>query len=187
MESSPVTVLIERVEEGDSAASEELYALVYGELRAKARALLGRGANTLQPTALVHEAWLKLAGPAGSGLSGRVHFFALAAKAMRSVLIDHARAKDAVKRPGDAQRLVLDEVLAVYTARVPDLLALEEALAELERLDPELSRVVELRFFSGLTIPETAEVMQVGTATVERSWRSARAFLSARLDADAAE
>ncbi|MEM7307275.1 MAG: ECF-type sigma factor [Planctomycetota bacterium] len=177
-----VTLLLERIERGEEDAGEELYSLVYPDLHARAaRMLKGAGGGTLQATALVHEAWLKLAGPGSDGLSGREHFFGVAAKAMRSVVVDHARARNAAKRPAEARRVVLDEMLAVYSTRVPDLLALNEALEELGALDAQLARIVELRFFAGLSIPEAASVLGIGRATVERGWASARAFLGARL------
>jgi RNA polymerase sigma factor (TIGR02999 family) len=178
----PIGHLLERVRAGDEAASAQLFELAYGELRARAGALLAGGApSTLQATALVHEAWLKLRGPAGHARD-RGHFLAVAAKAMRSVLIDHARAKGALKRgPSEGRRLLLDEALEVYTARVPDMLELHDELERLASLDPRLAQLVELRFFGGLTVDEIAEVMGLGRATVERDWRSARAYLAARL------
>lgn len=188
MDSPQLTALLGRMDEGDSAASEELYSLVYDVLHARAGQLLGRqGGNTLQATALVHEAWLKLCGPAGQGLESSAHFLGVAAKAMRSVLVDHARAKASGKRVEEAQRVVLDEALAIYDQRVPDLLALHDELEELGALDPQLAQIVELRFFAGLTIDETARVLGVGHATVERGWASARAFLASRLEAGSEE
>ena len=183
-----VTLLLDRVGTGDRDAYEQLYEIVYDDLRARAVRMLGRSAgSTLQATALVHEAWMKLHGPAGEGMSGRSHFLAVAAKAMRSVLIDHARAKGSTKRASDDRRVVLDEALAVYSSRVPDLLALDDELRELAKLDEQLARIVELRFFGGLSIAETADALGIGHATVERGWSSARAFLAARLKTNDAE
>ena len=124
---------------------------------------------------------MKLSGVPGDDLAGRAHFVGVAAKAMRWVLIDHARAKASTKRAGDDSRVVLDEAVAAYSSRVPDLLALNDELEKLARFDEQLARIVELRFFAGLSIAETAEIMGVGHATIERGWGTARAYLAARL------
>jgi len=176
-----VTVLLERLRGGDEDAGAALFQTLYGDLHARARRLIGPAAgHTLQATALVHEAWLKL-DRAGVPDGDRGRFLAVAARAMRSVLVDHARARAAEKRPGSRPRLVLDEALAVYAERVPDVLELHDELERLAELDPRGARIVELRFFGGLTIEETAEALELGHATVERGWQSARAFLAARL------
>ncbi len=181
----PVGELLARVRAGDAEASGQLFELVYGELRQRAHGLLaGQGPQTLQATALVHEAWLKLHGPMARGTDGsastdRSHFLAVAAKAMRSVLIDHARAKATLKR-GEA-RVLLDEALEAFGEHVPDMLELDEELERLAELDPKLAELVELRFFGGLTVEEVAEIQGTNRSAVERSWRTARAWLAGRL------
>src|SRR5262249_31683920 len=141
-----------------------------------------RAHHTLQPTALIHEAWLRMLGERSSEWNDRAHFLALAARAMRQVLIDHARRRDAGKRGGGEQRLALDAALEVYARRGPDLLVLEEALARLEQLDPQLGRIVELRFFGGASNEEAAVGLGVSTRTIERGWKTAQAWLRAELD-----
>ena len=182
------TRLLRRMEEGDERAGEELLALLYGELRGIAAHAMGRerAGHTLEPTALVHEAWMRLlAGEEGAPrFVGREHFVRVAARAMRRVLVDHARARGAEKRGRDWQPAPLDEVVASIEARDVDLLALDEALERLHDMDPELARLVELRFFAGLSIAETAGVLEVGTATVERHWRVARMWLRRELSGD---
>jgi len=161
--------------------------LLYGELRALARSFLGRerADHTLQPTALVHEAWIRLSAQDGSRWSDRKHFFAIAAQAMRRILIDHARRKQADKRGGDYQRVTL---VTDFTPPMEcsdegvDLLALDEALDQLAKLDARQARVVELRFFAGLTLEEVAEALDVSVRTVAGDWRMARAWLSRALD-----
>jgi RNA polymerase sigma factor (TIGR02999 family) len=181
-DAEPVTVLLQRMSRGDVAAEEQLFAFLYGELRARARGIMGGGdGHTLQPTAVVHEAWLKLAG-GETDWQGRSHFLAVAARAMRQVLVDHARAKRAEKRGGNVERVTLDEAVRVYEERAIDLVALDEALSRLADEDAELARLVELRFFGGLTIEETARVLDVSTPTVERWWRTARGRLRVDLD-----
>jgi RNA polymerase sigma factor (TIGR02999 family) len=156
---------------------------VYDELRVIARALLrSRGpAETLQPTALVHEAWLKLGGRGSFAEVDRGRFFALAAKAMRQLVVDHARRRGAAKRGGAAARVGLDEGAIAVGRTMTDALDVHEALETLSALDPVEAQVVELRYFGGLQIPEIAETLGISVATVEREWRSARAWLAARL------
>ncbi len=181
-----VTALLAAARDGDRAARDRLFALVYDELKRIARRqLAGTGLDgTLATTALVHEAYLRLAGPAaGPGFKDRVHFFAVAARAMRQILIDHVRSRQAAKRGGGA---VLVELDTGWMGEQPstdaaELLALDEALTRLERLSPRLGQVVELRFFGGLTFPEIGEAMALSDRTVERDWRKARAFLYAEL------
>jgi RNA polymerase sigma-70 factor (ECF subfamily) len=169
---------------GDSRAADELFGLVYSELRSLAGSYL-RGANpaqTLQPTALVHEAYLRMiSAETPAGWENRAHFLGVAAKAMRSVIVDHVRAKRARKRGGEFQRVPIDDLVDDLEHSGADLVALDDALAALAQLDPELARLVELRFFGGLTIDETSKVLGVSTATVERSWRTARLWLRDRL------
>ncbi len=183
----PATVLIQRAGAGDAAAAEELLRVVYGELRQLAAAALSRerAGHTLQPTALVNEAWLRLAGPS-AGWSGRGHFFGAAGRAMRQVLVDHARARNAGKRGGGRASVELDESLLAWESRALDLLALDEALAELSRVDERAVRIVELRFFAGLEMAEVARALELSLPTVERGWRMARLWLRARLDPGAA-
>jgi len=175
-----VTQLLRRMSAGDAQAANELMPLVYGELRSLAAGLLRdeRARHTLQPTALVHEAYLRLVGAeVAPEWEGHRHFLGVAAKAMRSVLIDHARRKQAAKRGGGGERLPLEGIVAAFEERVPDLLALDEALGRLEAMDGELARLVELRFFGGLTIEQTARVLETSVPTVVRSWQVARLWL----------
>jgi RNA polymerase sigma-70 factor, ECF subfamily len=159
---------------------------MYGELRKVARRYLGRERqnHTLQPTALVHEAWMKLQHERGGQWQGRTHGLALAAQAMRRLLVDHGRHQKRQKRGGGQQNVVLDDLLvAAETAGVPieDLLTLEEALTRLEAVDPRAAQVVTLRFFSGMSVPEVAEHLQVSPRTVEGDWTHARAWLKREL------
>lgn len=188
MEDQPVTRLLRRMETGDRAAAEELYGLVYDELQRLARRLMASsGPQTLQPTAVIHEAWLKLAGGHGDPWTDRGHFLGVAARAMRSVLVDHARARKTAKRGGDARRVEVDEAMATLEESAGDLVALDAALEQLQTVDPELGRIVELKFFAGLSIAQTARAMDTSTATVERGWRTARTWLLDRLGGSASE
>lgn len=177
------TRLLERLNDGDSAAAHELLPLVYDELRALAGAYFRRerADHTLQPTALVHEAFIKLIGQADAEWKGRAHFLAVAATAMRHTLVNHALAKKAVKRGGGAQSVMLDVELAGATTGGLDTLELDQALKELSNLDPRKAKVVEMRFFGGMTIEEAAAVLDVSVSTVEADWRMARAWLSSQL------
>ncbi|MCE9595642.1 MAG: sigma-70 family RNA polymerase sigma factor [Planctomycetes bacterium] len=180
--STDATVFLRRLSAGDPRAADELLPLVYSELRAVAGSYMNRDAHTLQPTALVHEAFLRMvAAEEVAQWQSRAHFMGVAAKAMRSVLVDHARAKHATKRGGSAERVALDGLVEQLEAQSSDLVAVDDALARLAGVDPELARVVELRFFGGLTIDETARVMETSTATVERAWRTARLWLREQL------
>ncbi|HEX5054669.1 MAG TPA: ECF-type sigma factor [Planctomycetota bacterium] len=176
-----VTTLLRRMAEGSGTARGQLAELVYAELRTMAaRQLRGARGHTLQPTALVHEAWLKLAG-SEADFGSRQHFLGVAAKAMRSVLVDHVRRKRTGKRGGQAQTTSLDDAVAFLEAGEVDLLDLDAALAELESDDPVLARLVEMRFFSGMTNVEVAAVEGCSESTIERGWRVARARLRRRL------
>jgi RNA polymerase sigma factor (TIGR02999 family) len=187
--SHSVSALLRAWGEGDRTALDELLPLVYGELRRQAERFMRDQAsgNTLQTTALVHETYLRLVEQAHVEARSRAQFFALAAKAMRSVLVDHARARRAAKRGGGAHALTLGaagEVADVASANdAVDVLALDEALGRLSAFDPQQGRVVELKFFGGLTIEEVAEVLGVSHATVEREWKLARAWLRRELSA----
>lgn len=185
--SSPqeVTRLLQQWRTGDAAALEALTPLVYGELRrlAERQMRCERPDHTLQATALVHEAYLRLAGPASPDWQDRAHFFAVAARLMRRILVDHARARRFAKRGGGAVRVSLDEAAALWEERAGDLVALDEALERLGALDPLGQRIVELRFFGGLSVEESAEALGVSPAAVKRGWRSARAWLHAELSA----
>jgi len=179
---STATRLLRRIESGDAEAAEELFSVLYAELRDVADRLMKdeRTGHTLQPTALVHEAWLKLMGrKTKSEWKDSVHLMRLAARAMRNVLVDHARARQAAKRGKRAKvdEGVLDQFIGAFEAQSLDVLALNEALEKLNGVDEPMARVVELRFFAGLTVPETARVLDVSVTTVERLWRLARAWL----------
>lgn len=178
--SHDVTRILAELTAGDDAAADRLLPLLYDELRdIAARAFRNERANhTLQPTVLVHEAYLRLMQGAQVDWNDRVHFLSVMATAMRRLLIDHARRRQAERRGGDAVRVTLDDIVAAEHPGL-DLIALEEALEQLTERDERLARIVELRFFGGLTIAETAQVLDVGTTTVEDGW--ARAWLSARL------
>lgn len=172
-----VTRMLELARSGDRAADDQLLPLIYEELRVIALSRLkGDKAHTLQPTALVHEAYLKLMDRSAPWES-RAHFYCVAAKAMRQVLIDHARAKHAQKRGGERGREPLHEALAWFEEHHIDLVALNDALDRLEALDPSKRRLVELRFFAGLTVERVSDVLGVSRATVEREWALARAWL----------
>jgi RNA polymerase sigma factor (TIGR02999 family) len=180
---SELTVLLGRLVQGDVAAGQTLLPVVTDELRAIAGGLLRRerADHTLQPTALVNEAWMRLFRSAGSAPEGRRHFFALAAKVMRQILVDHARSGKREKRGGGEAALPLDEALAAVAVERLDLLDLNSALEELAALDERQARVVELRFFGGLEAEEAADVLGVSLSTIEREWRAARAWLYQRL------
>jgi RNA polymerase sigma factor (TIGR02999 family) len=177
-----VTSLLQQWRAGDGEALERLLPLVYSELRLVARARLRdeRAGHTLQPTALVHEAYVRLVGGAVPP-QNRTHLFAMAARLMRQILVDHARKKAARKRGGTATVLALDESIPAPEIATVDLLALDEALTELHALESRLCRVVELKFFAGLNIDEMAQALDVSAATIERDWTVARAWLHQRL------
>lgn len=177
-----ITQMLAQAGAGDAAAASQLFDLLYGELRQRAHAILRDEAGvTLQPTALVHEAWLKLVPGKHAQIQDRAHFLRLAAAAMRSVLVDHARARNADKRGGGRQRVLLDGICDVYEGRALDLVALDDALQRLAQLDEQLARVVELRFFAGLEVADAAQALAVSTSTVERAWRTARTWLHKEL------
>jgi RNA polymerase sigma-70 factor, ECF subfamily len=180
-----VTQLLVKWSNGDQAALEKLMPLVYSELRRLASNYLRRErpGHTLQPTALVNEAYLKLIDQKNAKWQSRAQFFGVAAQLMRRILVDHARAHQAAKRGGsDQERLSITSAERIVQQPAVDLLALHEALEELATLDPQQERIVELKFFGGLSIEETAEVMSIGHATVERDWKMARAWLRRKLE-----
>ena len=181
--SSPVTELLVRWSAGDADARDRLIPLVYSELRRIARKVLAgqRQNHTLQSTALVHEAYLRLAGANAIGWQDRVHFFSLAAQLMRRILVDHTRRKLAKKRGGENVTVVLDENMALSGERELDLLALDDALNELAAMDQRQSRVVELRFFAGLSIEDTSLALQISPATVKREWATAKLWLLSKM------
>jgi len=168
---------------GDEQALDQLTPLVYDELRKMARTYLRRerSDHTLQATALVHEAYLRLIDQHSVSWQNRAHFFGIASQMMRRILVNHALARAAEKRGGGAEKLSLDETVSFPNQREIDLIALDEALKELERLDPQQTRVVELRFFGGLSIEETAEALRISPATVKREWSTARLWLRRQL------
>jgi RNA polymerase sigma-70 factor, ECF subfamily len=181
--SQDVTVLLHRMAAGDSAAADALLPIVYAQLHELAAHLMrDQGPqHTLQPTALIHEAWMRCA---GGNFENREHFAAVAAKAMRSVLVDHARRRRSEKHGGAFERVPLDAVAELFQERAPDMLALDAALERLAKVDSELARIVELRFFASLSVEETAHVMASSTASVTRAWRVARMWLLRELEAD---
>ncbi len=185
MERGPedITRLLAEVGAGEARAVDALLPLVYEELRSLAQDMLRgeRQGHTLQPTALVHEAYLKLVGQTRVEWRNRAHFFAVAGQAIRRILVDHARTRKRTKRGADRQRVVLSDDLVSAFDRSVDLLALDECLAELGDSHPELAQMVEMRFFAGLTIEETAGVLGTSTSTVERDWRFTRAKLHEKL------
>lgn len=178
-----VTVLLTRVSAGDESAPGKLLELVYDDLRHLAGAYMQdeRANHTLQPTALVHEAYLRMVDWENVSWENRAQFFAVAAQVMRHVLVDHARGKNAAKREGSQQKLALDEAVSFANEREFDLLALEEALLTLEKLDPRQAKIVELRFFGGLSIEEAAHVLEISTTTVKREWTIAKAWFQREL------
>jgi RNA polymerase sigma factor (TIGR02999 family) len=177
--SQEVTKLLAQWGQGDRQALDALTPLVYNELRKLAKAYLRRerADHTLEGTALVHEAYLRLIDQRDIAWRNRNHFFALAAELIRRILVDHARARIAAKRGGNNIKLSLDEAMTPTDEKDLDLLALNDALDALARADGQQSRIVELRYFAGLTIEETADVLQISTATVKRDWVMAKTFL----------
>ena len=173
-----VTRLLREVQDGREGASDELASLVYAELHDLASRFMRneRGSHTLQPTALVNEAYMRLSTQRGVAWQNRSHFFGIASQSMRRILVDHARRRRASKRDGGVP-VTLDESVPDRPDRSLDVLALDDALRRLAELDPRQARVVELRFFGGLEIEQVAEVLEISPATVKRDWTFARAFL----------
>lgn len=180
--SNQVTELLARWGQGDPAAREALIPLVYGELRRLAKhCLAGRPNQTIQSTALVHEAYLRLVGQTSLRAENRVHFLGIAARLMREVLVDRARKRGAAKRGSNCITLSFDEAVALPKRQELNLIALDDALNVLSQLDPRQSQIVDLRFFGGLSIEDTAGVLDISPATVKREWVSARLWLQREL------
>jgi RNA polymerase sigma factor (TIGR02999 family) len=183
---SEITQLLRAWNGGDESALEKLMPIVYGELHRMARRYMAHESpdHTLQTSALVNEAYLRLVDAANANWQNRVHFFAVSAQAMRRILVDWARSRGALKRGGDARPLRLDDALAVTVEQPVDLVALDEALKALAAMDPRKSQVVELHFFGGLNLEETAEVLKVSSDTVLRDWKLAKSWLRCELSGE---
>jgi RNA polymerase sigma-70 factor, ECF subfamily len=182
MEAQPpheITRLLGQVTKADGQALADLMPLVYSELRRIAGHYMRqeRADHTLQSTALVHEAYLRLAGPGAAKFENRAHFFTAAAQLMRWILLDHARKRGAGKRGGESHKVELEDIPMPSAERSAELLAIDEALTALERIDAQQARIVELRYFIGMSIEETADVLGISPATVKREWSAAKAFL----------
>ncbi len=184
-----VTGILNTLQQGDQTPCADLLPVLYNELRLLARSMMHHtpAGQTLQPTALVHEAYLRLEGEINSGWNSRGHFFGAAAQAMRNILVDQARRKAAVKHGGNLQRVPVELDDIPFDTGSLDILALDLALNDLESVDERKVNVVLLRFFTGLSIAETALALEVSEVTVQRDWRTARAFLFARMETDAAD
>jgi RNA polymerase sigma-70 factor, ECF subfamily len=183
--SHPVTQLLQDWGDGNQAARDELMPLVYEELHRQAHQYMRgeRSGHTLQTSALVNEAFVKLVNQKNVHWQNRAHFFGIAAQMMRRILVDHARSRRSAKRGGDARPVSLEEVAIVSEERAADVVALDDALNSLAAIDPRKSQLVELRFFGGLTIEETAEVLDVSPGTVMRDWTLAKAWLRREMTA----
>jgi RNA polymerase sigma factor (TIGR02999 family) len=170
---------------GDLQARDDLMPVVYRELRHRAGAYLRRERqdHTLQPTALVHEAYMRLAGQERVAWQNRAHFFAIASQMMRRILVDYAREHEAAKRPGAGVKVMLDDRIGAAQPRACEFIAVDQALVELTRIDPRQGQIVELRYFGGLSEQEVAEVLSISRATVTREWQTARAWLYRRMTA----
>ncbi len=182
-----VTRILSEIEAGHADASDKLLPLVYEELRKLAAAKLTADKSTpsLQPTVLVHDAYIRLVDQNDAPRwNGRGHFFGAAAEAMRRILVEHARQRASLKRGGHLQRVEFDEDLRASSEPPMDLLALDEALQELEQESPQKAKLVKLRFFAGLSVAEAAQILGISTTTAERHWRFARTWLFARLNPD---
>ena len=179
-----VTLLLAEIREGNQESANRLMPLIYGELRRMAGAHMQRerAAHTLQATALVNEAYMRLAGGEPVSWQNRAHFLGVAAHAMREVLLDYARRHSAGKRGGkDARKVDIDVELRGASSKIENVIAIDEALNRLALIDPRQSRLIELRFFAGLSVEEAAEVMGVSPVTIKREWRSAKAWLHREL------
>lgn len=178
MKDADITQLLAGAYAGEKAASEELWEAVYGQLRQIAhRELRGGAGHTMSTTALVHEAYLKLVDHDRASPESRTHFFALSCRAMRSILVDYARRRQALKRGGARQRVELEDAMIAAESRADEIVALDEALNRLATFAPRLVQIVECRYFGGLSVDETAEVLGTSKRTVEREWTRAKAYL----------
>lgn len=184
MATPDVEALLARLARGDAEAGEALFPLVYRELHDTAHRLMARerAGHTLQTTALLHEAWVRIAGGDAGRIQDRQHFVRLASRAMRNVLVDHARRRNAKKRAAPTREPLIDDALTFWDAHHTDLLALDEALERLGAKDAELLRVVELRFFGGLTLDETGAALGISPQKVHRGWTFARTWLKRELE-----
>jgi RNA polymerase sigma factor (TIGR02999 family) len=182
-ESQDVTVLLSSLTKGDPEAASKLMPLIYDELRRLAASYMRRERedHTLQATALVHEAYLKLVDQRGVNWQNRAHFFGVAAQLMRRILVDHARTHLRQKRGGDHQKVSLDEAIVFAETQADELVAVDDSLNQLAKIDPRQARVVELRFFAGLNVDEAADVLGVSPKTIKREWSVAKAWLYADL------
>ncbi len=180
-----ITQLLNEWGNGDQAALDQLMPLVYAELRRMARRHMNqqRPGHTLQTTALIHEAYLRLAGDSPRQWESRGHFYGVAAKAMRCVLVDHARSRRSAKRGNAVRPVTLDEGIHTSGERIAGLIALDDALTDLAKLHPRQCQVIELRFFAGLSVEEAAALLKVSPETVMRDWRAAKAWLGRELEA----
>ena len=178
-----VSRLLQAWGRGDLQARDDLVPVVYRELRRRAGAYLRRERqdHTLQPTALVHEAYMRLVGQERVAWQNRAHFFAIASQMMRRILVDHAREHQAAKRPGAGVKVMLDDRIGAAQPRACEFIALDQALVELTRIDPRQGQIVELRYFGGLSEQEVGEVLSISRATVTREWQTARAWLYRRM------
>ncbi|MCX6587110.1 MAG: sigma-70 family RNA polymerase sigma factor [Acidobacteria bacterium] len=182
---SEVTQLLANLRKGQHQAHEQLFPIVYNELRKIAANYMRRERtdHTLQATALVHEAYMQLVDQTRVTWQNRAHFFGVAAQLMRRILVDHARSQNALKRGGDAQKISLDDSVGLAAGPPVAFDELDEALNRLHELDPNQAKIIELRFFGGLTVEEVSEVIGLSTATIEREWRMAKAWLHNQLTA----
>jgi RNA polymerase sigma-70 factor (ECF subfamily) len=183
---SEVTRLLKDWSSGDSGALDQLMPIVYSELRAVAARYLRRERqdHTLQPTALVNETYLRLIDQKQANWQNRAHFVGVAAQMMRRILVDHAKSRNRAKRGGGASRVQLDDAVALGEERADDLVELDQALTALAAFDERKSRVVEMKYFGGLSVEETAEVLQISTVTVARDWKLAKAWLYTHIKDD---
>ena len=185
---SDVTRILQSMESGDAKAAEELLPLVYSELRKLAATKMANESpnQTLQPTALVHEAWLRLTGNENVKWNGRAHFFGAAAEAMRRILIDNARRKQALRHGGNKQRVDIEDVEIAAPMKDDELLAINAALEEFAKVDQQKAELVKLRYFVGLKIEESADILGISAPTARRWWNYARAWLYQKIQSDAA-
>lgn len=185
MSEKPITQILQELRFGGDNALEELLPLVYDELRRLAKSYLSRERvnHTLQPTALVHEAYLRLIGQTGIDWQNRAHFFGISARVMRQILVESARSKNRLKRGGEFKtQIELDSAVSFSNTEHLDVVAVDEALSQLEALDERQARIVEMKFFGGLTVEEIGEVLTISPATVKREWSTAKLFLARTLN-----